>query len=432
MSDQPPQKSEQKQQIPSDSDPLDNEGLGRLAGLIADSDGDDRLSDIKDALVAAGREAVRMAKEITAAPPPSAQEGGVPPVLGDPRASARPTALGSKKPRHRANPHADGEEDDTVATKKQKRFADSDRYACSICRDTARNAMTCENGCVYCRACLMKATKFVQPATGGELRGQCQVCRVESAFATCPFINREVRDAPAECSNGCGAKGLTVSTVEAHEAACGYRYAACRNAKYGCAWVGKAHEETTVHNPTCGFKVHAEFAEGAARMEKRWGGRFAELSERVRVLLGALSGVICPATAEKPSVWFHMDAITDRRSFDVAGRSFSFRAEPLARDPDIPELKQAYGCCVVRKPPPPAVQEASAAAASVLWVRMQVILAVGETAVGVGTVIGTFSEAVPSALRVEFMVPVTQPPPWTVLFTAINMKPVDSSLSQLS
>jgi hypothetical protein len=303
----------------------------------------------------------------------------------------------------------------------------AESFSCVICHDVVRPpAMQCTWGCVYCNSCLLRATTFA-PQETAELVGLCHACRRTVKFTACPFIDRTVADYPAECSNGCGTVGLRVGTVEAHETGCRNRDSDCAYARFGCTWVGKAGS-VRAHGDGCRYRLHAEFTERAAHLERTCTARLSEMSSRIEVALSAVRGIISPHTATKLSAWLAVDTPDDRPSFDVAGRAFSFRTELLAVDPDIPELKRAYGCCVVRVPHveggEPIVGSGSQRDHDerMLWVRMQVLVFHGETAVGAGSIIGTMSETVPSALATTFVVPITQPPPWRVFVTVIAMR----------
>lgn len=307
-----------------------------------------------------------------------------------------------------------------------------DAYACVICRDLARPpAMTCSNGCPYCRGCLVKSLRPEQQQQVAEnptfpIVGLCQTCRKESVFVQCPLIDRAVRDAPAACRNMCSTLGLTVSTVEAHEAICGDRFVQCRFSAAGCQWIGRCSAEGE-HGTTCEYRLEERYRALAGDLARSYDRRVSELSTRLETIIAAVRGVVSARILGKLSVDLRMAAIADRPEFAVAGRTFSFRSEPLAADPAIPRLKQAYGCCIVGAPS----ERSASGPPRELWVHLLAFLLVDGAAVGVGSIIGTLSESVPSALPVNFVVPVTQPPPWRVSISVMAMKLLDSALTSL-
>jgi hypothetical protein len=285
--------------------------------------------------------------------------------------------------------------------------------------------MTCSGGCPYCRNCLAKVLN--QQELDKPMTGLCQACRKDSAFVPCPLIDREVRDEPAACKNMCNAAGLTVATVEAHEATCGDRFAACRYADSGCQWVGRSSTEAA-HSEACLYRLEADYNARVERLERSYEQKIARLSERIEAVLAAVRAVVSARVLAKLSVDLRMETIADRPAFVVAGRTFSVRSCPLAKDPAIPRLKQAYGCCVVRVPDERA---AVITTTRELWIHLLLFLLVDGAAIGVGTIIGTLSETGQSALPATFVTPVTQPPPWTVSVSVMSMTLLDSAITSL-
>jgi hypothetical protein len=294
-------------------------------------------------------------------------------------------------------------------------------YECVICREIARPpAMTCSGGCPYCRGCLLRAFKIEQQQPELPITGECPACRQQCVFVSCPLIDRAVRDDPATCRNMCGTAGLTVASVEAHEVDCPSRFIACRFANVGCTWAGR-HTAEDEHAKSCQFQLAERFNVLSERLARRYEAKVTELQNRHNVILTALHGVMSQRTMDCLSVTLPMANIDEMPEFTVSQRTFSFRAEYLIPDPG---RKPMLGCCVVNSPSrgPAVIRKADEHR---LWIRLQVILLSADAAVGYGTVLGTLSESVPSALPTNFVVPITQPPPWSVVIQIIGMRLVD-------
>ena len=305
----------------------------------------------------------------------------------------------------------------------RQRNALEDSAKCVICYDFARPpAMCCSNGCVYCRSCLMRALKLTTPvppeATARPLTALCQTCRVERVFSACPAIDRMVRDQPATCRNVCGTQGLTVTTVEAHEAECLGRSVDCRYRAHGCMWVGRA-SEGEAHETTCRGKIFAAHAREMRKIRAEWEDSMARINESASVVLSAVRGALPKSLLTKPFVVLSFAALTAKPAFEVRGRRYSLRAEELCPADGPATLRRSYGACMANErgssvPGAGGGGTAPSMRPQVLWVRFQVLLIQDTSVIGIGTVIGTFSDARQTALPVSFVVPVIQPPPWTV------------------
>jgi len=135
---------------------------------------------------------------------------------------------------------------------------------CKVCDSFPRPpAVSCANGCVFCNACVERyvqqrraSDSDLPPARHGEDDAPCPLCR-RSLFPLREqlAIDTMLRDVPEECSHGCGAPGLLVSTVAAHEETCAARLIPCRYTAIGCSWVGTIVDELG-HRQGCIYRVY--------------------------------------------------------------------------------------------------------------------------------------------------------------------------------
>jgi hypothetical protein len=292
---------------------------------------------------------------------------------------------------------------------------------CGVCKDFVRPpAVACDaaqHG--FCRACLCRCPGFAgvtEPA--GEVR-PCPLCQTPRKFVPCPMLDRIVADHPATCTFGCGAAGLTVATVAAHEDGCAERPVACKFREHGCTWTGRA-QEAPAHESGCPLWA-AEFRE---RTERHYRSECEKvrrtLVDRVGMAMGALRAVVPHSIMTLPAVTLAIDGAAGRAEFATAsGRRFELRADALERDPGLAPLRQTYGCVIVHVPSAEVMMVTGDTPGQRgcygFMARMTVILLDPATRaiVGVGSMADSFPGDRTAARPVVFAGPVVDPPPWS-------------------
>lgn len=150
-----------------------------------------------------------------------------------------------------------------------------------------------------CGSC---ASAYVASHGGAEDSLQCPYCRQRllPLHEQC-FLDRQLRDRPAECGNGCGAKGLTVGTVERHETLCAKRARQCRYAEFGCWWLGMEIDEAA-HTATCPYAVVATCHAIQTRVAAEAEARLADIEARLDAAAsigGLVHAVYCDPDCER-------------------------------------------------------------------------------------------------------------------------------------
>lgn len=256
----------------------------------------------------------------------------------------------------------------------------------------------------------------------GEVR-QCPLCRTPRRFVACPVLDRLVADLPAACAYECGAAGLTVATVVAHEAICTARPVPCKFREYDCAWMGRALD-APAHEAACP-RWPAEFR---ARTERRYRAEYDRvremLTEHMNTVLDAVAAVIPHGIMSLPGVSLSVPALGARAVFAAAsGRRFELRPDALARDTGLAPLRQAYGCVVAHDPT--AEGDGAAGDGFGFMARMTVIIIDPErgVVVGVGSAQGSFPGDRIATIPVVFAGALVHPPPWTAYVAVDTVLP---------